>query len=142
VSVLLDAFALIAFVADEPAARDVETILRRGQAAMPAINLAEALDVLQRVEGLARERVDEVVSPLLEGSIELLAVDEQLARGAADIRARRYHRTRAPLSLADCVLLAAAGPEDAIATADGPLIAAAESEGIAVERLPRADEPE
>ncbi len=136
-SVLLDAFALIALLAEEPAAAEVEAILRRGEGAMSAINLAEALDVLQRVQGVSRERLDAIVAPLLRESIELLPVDEQMARDAADIRARRYHRTQAPLSLADCVLLAATGASDVLATADAPLIAAADLEGVRVKELVR-----
>ncbi len=136
-SVLLDAFALIALLAEEPAAGEVETILRRGEAAMPAINLAEALDVLQRVQGVPRERLDAIAAPLLRESIRLLPVDERLAREAADIRARRYHRTRAPVSLADCVLLAATQAGDVLASADAPLIAVAGLEGVAVMELPR-----
>jgi PIN domain nuclease of toxin-antitoxin system len=50
VSVLLDAFALIALLTDEPAAETVEVLLRRGDAAMTVVNLAEALDVLRRIE--------------------------------------------------------------------------------------------
>jgi ribonuclease VapC len=137
VSVLLDAFALIALLIDEPAAEEVEAILRRGEAAMPAINLAEALDVLQRLHGVSRERLDKIIAPLLSGSIALLPVDEQMARDAAGIRARRYHRTRAPISLADCVLLAAAKSSDALATADAPLIAVAGHEGVRVKALTR-----
>jgi predicted nucleic acid-binding protein len=124
VSVLLDAFALIA-------------ILRRGQAAIPAINLAEALDVLQRVQGIPRARLDAITVPLVAESLTLLAVDEPMARKAADIRARLYHRTRAPLSLADCVLLGAASSSDEVATADRPLIAAARGEGLKVRELVR-----
>jgi predicted nucleic acid-binding protein len=137
VSVLLDAFALIALLADEPAAEDVDAILRRGRATMPAINLAEALDVLQRVERISRERLDELVAPLLSESVSVLAVDESLARSAADVRARRYHRTQAPVSLADCVLVAATGPSDELVTADGPLIAVARQEGLRVTELTR-----
>lgn len=136
-SVLLDAFALIALLADEPAAEDVDTILRRGRAVMPAINLAEALDVLQRVERISRERLDELVAPLLSESVSVLAVDEPLARSAADIRARRYHRAKAPVSIADCVLVAATGPADELVTADGPLIAVARQEGLRVTELTR-----
>ncbi len=136
-SVLLDAFALIALFAEEPAAGEVETILRRGEAAMPTINLAEALDVLQRVQGVPRARLDELAAPLLRESIRALPVDERMAREAADIRARRYHRTRAPVSLADCVLLAAAQAGDVLATADAPLIAVAGLEGVQVQELPR-----
>lgn len=58
-------------------------------------------------------------------------------RDAADIRARRYHRTRAPLSLADCILIAATGASDALATTDAPLIRAAEAENVQVRTLPR-----
>jgi PIN domain nuclease of toxin-antitoxin system len=137
VSVLLDAFALIALLIEEPAADEVEAILRRGEAAMPAINLAEALDVLQRVHGVSRERLDTITTPLLSESITLLLVDEQTARDAADIRARRYHRTHAPISLADCVLLAAAKDSDVLATADAPLIAVAGQEGVRIKELAR-----
>jgi ribonuclease VapC len=137
VSVLLDAFALIALLVDEPAAEEVEAILRGGEAAMPAINLAEALDVVQRLHGVSRERLEKITAPLLSGSIALLPMDEQMARDAADIRARRYHRTRAPISLADCVLLAAAKSSDVLATADAPLIAVAGHEEVRVRVLAR-----
>jgi PIN domain nuclease of toxin-antitoxin system len=136
-TVLLDAFALIALLRDEPAADEVETILRRGEAAMSAVNLAEALDVLQRVDGVERTRIDALTMPLVSESLQLLVVDERTARDGADLRARRYHRTRAPLSLADCVLLAAASGADAVvATADRPLAGAARAEGIEVAALP------
>jgi ribonuclease VapC len=137
VSVLLDAFALIALLADEPAAEEVEALLRAGEAAITAVNLAEALDVLQRVQGIPRERLQEVTTPLVGDRMKLLPIDELIARDAADIRARRYHRTRAPLSLADCILLAATGDSDVLATADGPLIRVAEAENLQVRKLPR-----
>ncbi len=136
-SVLLDAFALIALLADEPAADQVERLLRRGEAAITVINLAEAVDVLQRVQKIGRERLDAVLDPLLGQPLQLLGIDLLIALAAADIRARRYHRTRSPLSLADCVLLAAAAPGDSVATADEALIRAARAEGIAVTRLRR-----
>jgi len=137
VSVLLDAYALIALLADEPAADEVEALLRRGEAAITAVNLAEALDVLQRVQGIPRERLEALTTPLVGERMTFVAIDERMARDAADIRARRYHRTRAPLSLADCILLAATGASDALATADGPLIAVAEAENVQVRTLPR-----
>jgi predicted nucleic acid-binding protein len=137
VSVLLDAFALIALLAEEPAADEVEALLRSGDAAITAVNLAEALDVLQRVQGIPRERLQEVTTPLVGERMKLLPIDERIARDAADIRARRYHRTRAPLSLADCILLAATGESDTLATADRPLIRVAEAEHVQVKTLPR-----
>lgn len=50
--------------------------------------------------------------------------------GAGEIRASHYHRKTAALSLADCVLLAAAGPEDEIATSDRAVAVAAHHLGI------------
>ncbi len=135
-SVLLDAFALIALLAEEPAADEVEALLRRGEAAITAINLAEALDVLQRVQGIPRERLQILTTPLVGERMTLVGIDERIARDAADIRARHYHRTRAPISLADCILIAATGESDTLATADGPLIRVAEAEKVQVRSLP------
>jgi PIN domain nuclease of toxin-antitoxin system len=137
VSVLLDAFALIALVAEEPAAEEVEGLLRRGDAAVTAINLAEALDVLQRVERISQERLDAIIGPLVRESLTLRVVDERMASKAAGIRARHYHRTRAPVSLADCVLVGAAETDDLVATADGPLLSIARKEGVQVKQLRR-----
>jgi predicted nucleic acid-binding protein len=137
VSVLLDAFALIALLAEEPAADEVEALLRGGEAAITAVNLAEALDVLQRVQGISQERLRELTMPLVGERMKLVAIDERIARVAADIRARRYHRIRAPVSLADCILLAATGESDSLATADGPLIRVAKAEKAQVRALPR-----
>jgi predicted nucleic acid-binding protein len=135
VRVLLDAFALVALLRDEAAAAEVEALLRRGGTAMPAINLAEALDVLERVDGVPRSRLDELTGPLVAESIDLLPVDERLARAGASLRARYYHRARTPLSLADCVLLGAAAGAS-LATADSPLARAARREKIVVHGLP------
>ncbi|HYM46667.1 MAG TPA: PIN domain-containing protein [Solirubrobacteraceae bacterium] len=136
-SVLLDAFALIALLAEEPAADEVEALLRRGEAAITAVNLAEALDVLQRVQEIPRDRLEAVTRGLVGERMTLVPIDERIARDAADIRARRYHRTRAPVSLADCILVAATGESDALATADGPLIRVARAEGVQVRELSR-----
>lgn len=136
-SVLLDAFALIALLAGEPAAPEVDALLRRGDAQITAVNLAEALDVLQRVQGIPRERLEAVTVPLVGEAMELVQVDERIARNAADIRARRYHRVSAPISLADSILLAATGESNTLATADEPLIQVAEAEHIRVTRLTR-----
>jgi predicted nucleic acid-binding protein len=136
-SVLLDAFALIALMGDEPAADQVEALVRAGDTAITAVNLAEALDVLQRLQGISHERLEEVTVPLVGERMKLIPTDEPIARNAADIRARHYHRTRSPVSLADCILVASAGQSDVVATADVPLIRVAEAENVKVEALPR-----
>ncbi|HEY7932480.1 MAG TPA: hypothetical protein VID48_01535, partial [Solirubrobacteraceae bacterium] len=63
--------------------------------------------------------------------------DERIARDAADLRARHYHRVRTPVSLADCILLAATRQSDTLATADKPLIRVAEAENVPVVALAR-----
>jgi hypothetical protein len=51
---------------------------------------------------------------------------------ARSLRARHYHRTKRPVSLADCSLIACAGTGDSIATLDAVLIEMARDEDIAV----------
>ena len=129
--VILDAFALVAFARDEPAAGEVERLLREETTAVTSVNYAEALDRLIRVRGAGESRARAALDPLIAELMTRLDVTFDMARRAALIRSRHYHRSRSPLSLADCVCLAAAGSQDAIATADAPLLAAAEAEGIA-----------
>ena len=131
--ILLDANALIALFADEPAAAEVEQLLV-GPAAMTATNAAEAIDFLLR-NRLEASAVRARWTSLLRAGLRVVAVDERLAWAAATLRARRYHRRSCPLALADCVLLAAAGPDDAVASSDRPVVATARAEGIAVRAL-------
>jgi predicted nucleic acid-binding protein len=134
--ILLDAYALVALVLDEPAADEVERLLRDADSAVSVINLAEAIDVLQRVRGLSPEGVRATIEPLLGTAVQVSAHEEPNAWRAADLRLRHYNRKTSQLSLADCFLLAAAGPADSVATADPPLAAAARSEAIEVVPLP------
>ena len=132
----LDAYAIIALVADEPAASDVETLLRNGGAALTTINLAEAVDVARRVHVLSEGDVREAVEPLFGEVIAIAEPTETQAWRAADIRMRHYHRRTCPLSLADSFLIASAGPDDRIATADPPVAQVARAEGLGVVPLP------
>jgi len=134
--ILLDAYGLVALLAGEPSADEVELVLRRGDSAVTAVNLAEALDVLQRVHRLSEREIRGPVEPLLAGPLRVIPMGAELSWRSAALRARHYHRRSAALSLADCVLLAAAGPADAVATSDPPLAAAARAEGIDVRPLP------
>jgi PIN domain nuclease of toxin-antitoxin system len=135
---LLDAYALVALIADEPAAEEVEAILREGEARVVVVNLAEAVDVAQRAHGFAQSDVRGVLEPLLLANTLASAVSgEAEAWLAAELRGRHYSRKDRALSLADCLLLAhAVTDEAAIATADPPLATAARSEGVAVLALP------
>jgi PIN domain nuclease of toxin-antitoxin system len=135
VRTVLDAYALIAFLLDEPAAGEVERILRDGDAAVTSVNFAEVLDRLIRGQNMPREAVQSTLASVLEARVERIDVDFRLASAAALLRATYYHRTQRPLSLADCLCLAAARRGDQVATADGPMLETAEIEGIATVSL-------
>jgi PIN domain nuclease of toxin-antitoxin system len=129
VSALLDAAAAVAFVRGEPAAEDVEAALRTGDVAMVSANIAEVCDVLARRLGVPQESARVVVARL-EGLVTVRPVDLDAARRGGWIRARRYHRTRAPISLGDALLLGAAGDDDRVLTSDATLLRVAAAEGV------------
>jgi PIN domain nuclease of toxin-antitoxin system len=133
---LLDAYALIAFLAAGPASSQVRAILRDGDAAVATANLVEALDVSQRVRGVPIERIRHVIDPLLEGPVHVVPLDLEIARRAATLRARHYHARTCAISLADAVLLASATAGDRIATADPAVLAVARHEQLRVFALP------
>ncbi len=132
---LIDASALIALLGDEPAAGEVQEMLRSG-AAMTTLNLAEAIDRLKRRYGLEVEQTRPVIEGLLTKSLMLLALGPAQAWRAGEIRSAHYHRSRCPISLADAVLLASAPAGGRIASSDGPLLKVAASEGIPTTVLP------
>lgn len=135
---LLDAYAVVALIADEPAAAEVEKLLRAGDCRVAVSNLAEAIDVSQRIHAMSLVEVRTILEPLfLTGALAALVSQRDDAWRAADLRGRHHHRRSRQLSLADCFLLGAAvDTGEVIATADPPLAAAARSEGLDVIALP------
>lgn len=126
----LDAYALVALLGDEPAADEVEAILSDGGARVVVVNLAEAIDVSQRVHDLTNDAVRAALEPLLLARVLSAAVsDETHAWSAAEIRADHYDRKTKSLSMADCFLLAhaladavpVATPDPAVALVAGAL---------------------
>lgn len=135
--ILLDAYALVALLADEPAADEVEELLRgEEEIGVTLFNLAEAVDVTQRVHGLATGAVRGALEPLIGHRIAPLVPTERDAWRAAELRVRHYDRRHRALSLADCFLLAAAEHGARIATADPPLADVARGEGVPVVAIP------
>ena len=134
---VLDAYALVALIVDEPAAPTVEEILRSGEAVITSINLAEAVDVACRVHKWDEHRVREVVEHLVvAGSPAVIAPGEGSGWRAAQLRCTYYDRRSSAVSIADCFLLAAAGANDRVATADPSIVEIARAEGIEVLPLP------
>jgi predicted nucleic acid-binding protein len=134
--VLLDASALIGLLGDEPSAAEVQAILNGGEAAMTTLNLAEAVDRLERRFGLPSERTRPVIEGLLDEALTLVSLGPGEAWRAAELRARHYHRTRCPLSLSDAVLIASAASDARIASPDRYVLRVADREGIDVVALP------
>jgi PIN domain nuclease of toxin-antitoxin system len=132
----LDASALLAVILGEPGMKQVLDLVREGNTAMTATNVIEVYDVASRREGIPPQRVRDVVEPLFEGTIEPVPVDADLARVAAEVRIRHYHRKTRLLSLADVTLLAAARSRDKIATSDSDVLAVAVELGIETIELP------
>ena len=136
--ILLDAYALTALLANEPAASEVEQLLSRTGTAIAAPNLAEAADRLARVHGIAVQRTRSAVESLEQAlDLGIRPAERDHAWRAAELRAKHYHRTRCPLSLGDCLLLAMTGDRDRLATADPHVLATAAAEGI--DRIVLAD---
>jgi uncharacterized protein with PIN domain len=134
----LDAYALVALVRDEPAAQEVQDLLREGGARVVIVNLAEAVDICCRVHGDDADGVRAAIEPLLLSNTLAAAVSDQpQAWLAASIRAEHYNNKTAPLSMADCFLLAHGvtdgGP---IATADPPIAATAAALEVEIVGLP------
>jgi uncharacterized protein with PIN domain len=135
--ILLDAYALVALIADEPAAGEVEEFLRAGECGVVVANLAEAVDICSRVHGLDQRVIRQALDPILGDSLEVVLSTESEAWQAATLRSAHYDKRSSALSLADCLLLAHATLSgDAIVTADPPLAQTARHEGIDVKPLP------
>jgi predicted nucleic acid-binding protein len=135
--IVLDAYALVALLAAEPAGSEVRALLENEQCAVSVLNLSEAADVLQRTHDIDVAATRGVVSTFTGSSLAVVEMDERCGWRAAELRARYYRRRGSEISLADCVLLATATPgRDAVATSDPPVTRIAGAEGIAVVPLP------
>jgi predicted nucleic acid-binding protein len=134
--ILLDANALVALLRGEPAGPEVKELLRGGDCAIPASCVSEVVDIMLRVEAVDPGRLSERLGALLDESVVVLKLGPEVAWSAGRIRAAHYDRSRADLSLADCLLLAASGPEDEIASSGRAVVATAAKLGIATIALP------
>jgi PIN domain nuclease of toxin-antitoxin system len=134
--VLLDAYGLIALLADEPASDDVADLIGAHEAAMTAVNLAEAVDVIQRRYDISPPALESALDDLFADAVALVTIGDFEARRAGMLRAQHYHSRSRRISLADCFLLAAAGESDSVATADPHVVEVADLERIDVVRLP------
>jgi PIN domain nuclease of toxin-antitoxin system len=134
VSVLLDSFALIAYLRDEPAAAAVQQRMWAGDVSMSAVQLAEVADRMVRVYGAEDDEVEVIVSAL---EIAIVPVDQSIGARAGALRARHYGATGRTLSLADAVCIATAlDTGRTVLTADPVLLEVLAAEHGSAEQLP------
>ena len=135
---VLDSFAVLAFLQAEAGATEVEALIRAGGASMTVLGVAEVLDHLIRIAGAIEEDASLDVAQL--GLDTPVVVDEATGAAAGRLRARVYHRTSYPVSLADCVAAEVArATRRPLATADPPLLAVCHREQISLVALPASD---
>ena len=135
--IVLDAYALEAYLALESAAPIVRDLILSGeQLLITGINLAEVIDRMIRVNGASR---DELANDLIGLGLTVSGVDATMAFDAAALRATHYHRTRRSVSLADCCAAAVSLDRDApLATSDPALLALIHDEGGRYVALPNS----
>jgi PIN domain nuclease of toxin-antitoxin system len=134
-SVVLDAYAVIAALVGERAGTEVQPLL--ATAVLSAPNLTEVIDVCVRVHGNTEADVRERIGWLLTGGLEVAPLDAGLALLAGSLRAHHYRRQTCAVSLGDCCALALAKQRVlALATADPDLATVARAEAVKVVALP------
>jgi PIN domain nuclease of toxin-antitoxin system len=98
---ILDAYAVLAFLKGEPAAPLVQQLLEREEATLTVLGVAEVVDHLVRLGGASEE--DAALDLAQLGLAEPTPLDAGVALRAGLLRARHYHRNERAVSLADCV---------------------------------------
>jgi len=120
---VLDAFAVIAFLRDEPARDDVEKLLRSDDTCrMSTINVAELVNVLHRSSKVDLDVIDRQIQILELSGVIFEAPSTEIGLLAGRLRAIHYDRNDCAISLADCFALALAiTTQEPLATADTAL---------------------
>jgi predicted nucleic acid-binding protein len=121
---VLDSFALLAYLQDEPAASRVETLLENAEKEkcrlmISVINLGEILYITERRAGVSKAQ--DSLALIRQLPIEVLPADEQAVFSAAHIKANHA------ISYADSFVVAAAVEKDAIVLTNDPEFESAET---------------
>ena len=133
---VLDAYAIIAYLRAERSSPEVARLLR-GPTRLTAVNAAEVCDQMTRVFGGDPDAVEADLALLGHAGLALVPVSPEMAIEAGRIRARRYDREHAAISLADCIAAAAAlVARQPLATADPALANVVRAEGGDIHPLP------
>jgi predicted nucleic acid-binding protein len=114
---VLDTFALLAYLKDEPAAVRIEQVLEQAgkekcHLFASIINLGELLYITERKGGISKAQ--DTLALIQQLPIEILPADEQAVFAAAHIKARHA------ISYADAFAVAAANDEKAVILTGDP----------------------
>ena len=132
---VLDAYAVIAYLRGDPVADEVAEILREATV-LSAANAAEIIDQMVRVHGRDADDVHGDLELLTHAGMQLAPVTAEIGIAAGRIRARHYHRTAMAVSLAECIAAATALEiDEPLATSDPALAAVIRAEGGRVRGL-------
>lgn len=132
----LDAYTVVAYLCDEPAADAIEPIITR-PSVVSALNLAEVVDRLMRIHAWEPDDLYSTLAIMERAGMRVLPVTDDLAIEAGLLRARHSHGSRCAVSMADCVAAATALREKVpLATSDPALVAVMRAEGGEVLPLP------
>jgi PIN domain nuclease of toxin-antitoxin system len=135
---VLDAYAVLAFLRGEAAAAAVGSLLGTPPASLTVLAVAEVLDHLVRLAGVDED--DAALDLAQLGLLDGIPVPAATGVAAGLLRARRYHRTRCAVSLADCVAAEVArARHEPLATSDPHLLDVCHTEGIPVAVVPGPD---
>ena len=131
-SVVLDSWAMLAYLEGEPAAREVRQILRRARnkellALFSLINYGECLYIIEREQGL--KQAQRAVGIIDQLALHIVPIDRTLVFAAASVKARFS------LSYADAFCVAVAKRNNARIVTGDPEFRAVESE-TAIHWLP------
>ncbi len=133
---VLDAYAVLAYLRDEPAAEPIGELLR-APTMLSVVNATEVIDQLVRVYSRDSDEVHADLVMLAHTGMQLSAVSAEVGMLAGRLRARHYHRERMAVGLADCVAAATAlSAGRSLATADPALANLLRAEGGEIHALP------
>lgn len=134
--IILDAYAILAYLRAENAAEEVASLLR-GPTVFSPVNLAEAVDQLVRTYGADADDVAADLALLEHSGMHVSPALGSVGVFAGELRARHYNRRSSAVSLADCFAAATAlSGSHHLATSDPTLARMVRAEGGAVHTLP------
>ena len=133
---VLDAYAVIAYLLNEPAADDVAELFTQ-PTVLASVNAAEVMDQMVRVWKHDPDDVDVALAMLTKVNMVIAPARPAIALYAGRLRARHYDKRTCSVSMADCFAAATAlDMRLALATSDPHLAQLMAAENGHVTRLP------